>query len=540
MTVTQTRCPFCHSAFYITALQLNAYRGQARCGQCHQIFDAKTNMAISSNFQENEVEMASETTEPVLVAAPATPPESSETPVESIVEQTQPEPAPPRIRAAHHVSYAVPTRPAHAGRIGNIQSANPATVTAAASSQEPIFANDAQVDEQSATAVDTHVAQRFSDESNLPEPISDLPSTDSPIIDPVKQPISKPAPSALSPSALPPAKPLPLPEPAQPKTNAVDEEQLLFSDDAGLFDDDEPAAPDTKKSSPLLGDSFHQHFLDDNFEEIDVLKQQELSDVEKLHAGADDSWINDLLKEEKKPVVNIEPDLKPIVVTPAPATYTPLPDSMLQRPPVDHDEDLLSFLNRTGAVTMPSTVARPNASTSNTTAPRPASHRILKPTTVRYNPFYFIGWGLMSLLMLGLLIGQYIYFNFEHLAMESKTSAYISTLCHITGCQIPYMNENELHIKKVKLVANNRLGKTTFQAQLSNSASLSQPFPALRLSLKRDGKTVASQIIQPRQYLPDNLKTLTRLATKTPYPVEFTIKTRRADIQSFSLEPQYH
>lgn len=538
MTVTQTRCPFCHSAFYITALQLNAYRGQARCGQCHQIFDAKTNMAISSNLQENEVEMASEAAESVAVAAPATPLESSETPIEALVdnvEPTQPEPAQSSIRAAHHVSYAVPTRPAHAGRIGDIKSATPAAVKAASSSKEPIFADNAQFDDQSATELDQHVEQRFSDESNFHEPISGLPSTDSPIINSVKEPISKP-----TPSAVPPSKPLPISEMTQPKTNAVDEEPLLFSDDAGLFDDDEPAAPDTKQSSPLLGDSFHQHFLDDNFEEIDVLKQQELTDVEKLHAGADDSWINDLLKEEKKPVVNIEPDLKPIVVTPAPATYTPLTDSMLQRPPVDHDEDLLSFLNRTGAVTMPSAVARPNAKTSNTTAPRPASHRILKPTTVRYNPFYFIGWGLMSLLMLGLLIGQYIYFNFEHLAMEPKTSAYIARLCNITGCQIPYMNEDELHIKKVKLVANNRLGKTTFQAQLSNSASLSQPFPALRLSLKRDGKIVASQIIQPRQYLPDNLKTLTRLATKTPYPVEFTIKTRRSDIQSFSLEPQYH
>ena len=146
----------------------------------------------------------------------------------------------------------------------------------------------------------------------------------------------------------------------------------------------------------------------------------------------------------------------------------------------------------------------------------------------------------MSLLMIILLIGQYIYFNFEHMAMDPKTSGYISRLCSITGCQIPYMNEDELHVKKVKLIANNRLGETTFSAQLSNSASLSQPFPALRLSFKRDGKTVASQIIQPRQYLPDNLKTLTRLATKTPYPVEFTIKTRRADIQNFSLEPQYH
>ncbi|ONG42244.1 hypothetical protein BKE30_00055 [Alkanindiges hydrocarboniclasticus] len=481
MTVKQTRCPFCHSAFYITALQLNAYRGQARCGQCHQIFDATSNMVMP----HNPVKPIQYGTETANVSTPLTPvilPTTSETP--NLAAAIQPEQA---TSAATAGSYAVPTQPARAGRIGNIESAIPASalVAADAISSDPVFAADARLDD------------RLSDQTSLPA------------------------------STM-----------AQPATTPVQEEQLLFSDDAGLFEEDEPSVPNNKKTSPLLDDSFNQQFLDDTFEEIDVLKQQELSDVEKLHAGADDSWINDLLEDDKKPVVNIEPDLKPIVVTPATPTYTPLPDTVLQRPPADHDEDLLSFLNRTGAVTMPSTASK--ISPSNMAAPRPASHRILKPTTVRYNPFYFIGWSLMSLLMLALLIGQYIYFNFEHMAMDPKTSGYISRLCAITGCQIPYMNEDELHIRKIKLVANNRLGETTFRAQLSNSASLSQPFPALRLSLKRDGKTVASQIIQPRQYLPDNLKTLTRLATKTPYPVEFTIKTRRSDIKNYSLEPQYH
>ena len=478
MTVKQTRCPFCHSAFYITALQLNAYRGQARCGQCHQIFDATANMVLPNN-PVKPVQNGAETAGDVTPSTPVILPTTSETPNVTVPEQ------PEQITRAMN-SYAVPTQPAHAGRIGNIESSTqPAP--------QNIFPEQTALESNSVFA---DIAQ------------------------------------------LPPEAGMPEQFPAEPQVAPVVEEQLLFSDDAGLFEDDELPMPDNKQKSPFLGDSFNQQFLDDTFEDIDVLKQQELNDVEKLHAGADDSWINDLLEEDKKPVVNIESELKPIVVTPAPPPYTPSPEGVLQRPPVDHDEDLLSFLNRTGAVTMPSTT--PKAGVTNTAAPRPASHRILRPTTVKYNPFYFIGWGLMSLMMVFLLIGQYIYFNFEHMAMDPKTSGYISRLCSITGCQIPYMNEDELHIKKVKLIANNRLGETTFRAQLSNSASLSQPFPALRLSFKRDGKTVASQIIQPRQYLPDNLKTLTRLATKTPYPVEFTIKTRRADIQNFSLEPQYH
>lgn len=403
MTVKQTRCPFCQSAFYITALQLSAYRGQARCGQCHQIFDATANIVLPHN----------------------------------------------------------PVKPL-----------------------------------QHATEIATGLADAGTSQTAG----------------------------------------------AETSETANTQEQLLFSDDMGLFEDEQAEVPlaNNRQTTPLLDGSFNQQFLDDTFEDIDVLKQQELTAVEKLHAGADDSWINELLEDDSTPVVNIEPELKPIVVTPASPRYTPLAEPVLQRPSVDHDEDLLSFLNRTGAVSIPSSTAAKTSSSSNTAASRPASHRILKPTTVRYNPFYFIGWGLMSLLMLLLLIGQYIYFNFEHMAMDPKTSSHIARLCSLTGCQIPYMNEDELQLTKLKLIANNRLGETTFRGELTNSASLSQPFPALRLSLKRDGKTVASQIIQPRQYLPDNLKTLTRLATKTPYPIQFTIKTRRAEIKNFSLEPQYH
>ncbi|RYZ35815.1 MAG: hypothetical protein EOP49_33145 [Sphingobacteriales bacterium] len=66
MTVKQTRCPFCHSAFYITALQLNAYRGQARCGQCHQIFDATTNLVLPASDAEPVTDLANS---PAPVAA---------------------------------------------------------------------------------------------------------------------------------------------------------------------------------------------------------------------------------------------------------------------------------------------------------------------------------------------------------------------------------------------------------------------------------------------------------------------------------------
>ncbi|XID75799.1 zinc-ribbon and DUF3426 domain-containing protein [Alkanindiges sp. WGS2144] len=443
MTVKQTRCPFCQSAFYITSLQLNAYRGQARCGQCHQIFDANSNLVVAS------------------------------------AAQTQPD-------TRRELSEREPSEMA------------PAPASPAPAVEEPLL---------------------FSDDVGLPETSI---SGESRTFNTTAAPAS-----------------------TQPP--------MLFSDDNGL-PDDEPATPisanknkDNLVAAPvILDDTFDQQFLNDTFADIDLLSQQELGNVEKLHAAADDSWLDDLLAEDEQPPAAAQQLTAPadIAVPQVPADERvkgmlnhSLPEALTQRNTPAHDEDLLSFLNRTGAVSIP---ASPSVKASAIPASRPASHRILKPTPVKSNPAYFIGWGLMSLLMLALLVAQYIYFNFESMAMNPKTSGYITRLCSVTGCQIPYMNADELQVKNIRLTAHKHLGQTTFKAQLINQARLSQPFPALRLNLKRQDKTVASQIIQPRQYLPENLKSLTRLATKTPYTVEFTIKTRRSDIKDFSLEPLYH
>lgn len=477
MTVKQTRCPFCHSAFYITSLQLNAYRGQARCGQCHQVFDATENMV---------------TPKPAS-AQPAPKITINTTPVASVPANTQPEVVSIPNTGLGADSVAVP----------NAIIENVAAESVNIHHLKPLNANPTVV---------------------IPEPTASQSQS-------VEQPSAQ-----------------------------DDDSKLLFSDTQG-FSETEETPIVASNGMPLIDDSINEDFLSNNFDKVDRLKSTELSKVDSLHGAADESWINDLLNDPApaKPASTQMQQPAPVQVQkqahPAfdPTTteskaarpdaaalpidrgvYSKLPEAINRRE-IDEDEDLLSFLNRTGAVSMP--LSSPHRTDLST--PKPASHRILTPTVKHVRTNYLLGWGLMSLLMAGLLVTQYIYFNFERLAFDPKTSAQITRLCSITGCQIPYMNVDELHIGKLKVIASNSLGQTTFRGQISNTAKMSQPFPALRLTLKQDGKAIASQIVQPRQYLTDDLKTFTRLATKTPYPFSFTIKTKRSAFDDYSIEPQY-
>lgn len=447
MTMKQTCCPFCHSAFYVTTLQLNAYKGQARCGQCHQVFDALANLIAKDAPVTASANTDAESTDTLADATPDT--DTAESSVDT---------APVR----HIVDTAK---------------------------------------EDSHTVI---LAKNF--RSVAPEE---------------KQAVVT----------------------ATLTGNTDVEDEMLFSDDQGIDSDDteiNDKAVQTESqnlsSSILLDDTFDQQFLNDGIESKKDLFEKQDGSVEKLHHAADDSWIEDLLKEEEAAEKaataaaaksNTPPEAHD-------SAYTE-PFSEPKRPAYisEHEEDLLSYLNRTGVTR--SLVSEAPASIAEQ---KPASHRILQPSTQTYSSSYVLGWLFMIALMFGLLVSQFIYFNFEALAINPKTADKVEKMCGILRCNIPYMNAKELKLKNLKVVGT-ASGYTTFSASMVNTAKLSQPFPALKLSLKRNGEIVASQVIQPRQYLPEELKTLTRLATKTPYPIEFTIKKRRSEIKDFSLQPSF-
>jgi predicted Zn finger-like uncharacterized protein len=435
MTMKQTCCPFCHSAFYVTTLQLNAYKGQARCGQCHQVFDALANLIVKNT--------------PALA-----PVETEETTAQDSVTAHTPQ------------------------------------------------ATQAAVKEDAHTVI---LAQNFRKASPVDE------------------------------------APVPVP------VASTDDDAMLFSDDQGI--DEEDDAPtgkqpvSTTSSSILLDGNFDQQFLNDGIESKKDLFEKEDNSVEKLHHAADDSWIEDLLREEDeaekkaaKQQAEQQPQRKKIIDDET-TVHTPYVESFSEpkRPAYisDHEEDLLSYLNRTGV-----TRSQANEPATGIAEQKPASHRILQPSTQTYSSSYVFGWLGMISLMLGLFISQFIYFNFESLAINPKTAGKVEKMCSILRCNIPYMNASELKLRNLKITSTSN-GYTTFRANLVNTAKMSQPFPALKLSLKRNGEVYASQIIQPRQYLPEDLKILTRLATKTPYPIEFTIKKPRSEIRDFSLQPSF-
>lgn len=199
----------------------------------------------------------------------------------------------------------------------------------------------------------------------------------------------------------------------------------------------------------------------------------------------------------------------------------------------EHEETLLGYLKQSGVAS-----AQTPAINRDAFREKPAQHRILQATRQRKNNAGTIGWGILSLLMLVLLAAQYIYFNFEKLTYNAATRPYMTSLCQAIGCSLPYMNADEIQLQHVSLLSN-VANQTTFTATLVNQSSLSQPFPALKLVLLRQGKIIAGEILQPREYLPEQSQTLSRLPSHTPYQIMFTIDRSTSAFEQFALSPEF-
>ena len=61
-----THCPACQTEFFVTEDQLNKHNGQARCGQCLHVFDARAEIVESGALSDNISEAPN--TEKVLLA----------------------------------------------------------------------------------------------------------------------------------------------------------------------------------------------------------------------------------------------------------------------------------------------------------------------------------------------------------------------------------------------------------------------------------------------------------------------------------------
>lgn len=201
--------------------------------------------------------------------------------------------------------------------------------------------------------------------------------------------------------------------------------------------------------------------------------------------------------------------------TPAPAAKAPAKPAKPAREEPEEDS-LFGGLDLFGDELNDEPVAIPS---------RPVRERDIafKP---RYDWQGLIKWTVLSLLAAVVLVGQYAWFNFDHLARTAQWRPAYQQACQVLGCTLP--NRTDINkLRGANLVVRSHpdyRNALIVDAILFNEARYPQPFPDLELRFSAlDGSPVASRRFKPSEYLQGDLSGMDSMPTNTPLHVSLEI-----------------
>ncbi|OEC34242.1 MJ0042 family finger-like domain-containing protein [Pseudomonas cuatrocienegasensis] len=150
----------------------------------------------------------------------------------------------------------------------------------------------------------------------------------------------------------------------------------------------------------------------------------------------------------------------------------------------------------------------------------------------------WLGWGLLNLIAVAALAGQYMHYHFAELARQDQYRPWFEQLCPSLGCTLPSKVDIS-QIKSSNLVVRSHpefSGALVVDAILYNRAPFAQPFPLLEMRFADiNGKLLASRRFKPSEYLAGELAGKAEMPTQTPIHVSLDILDPGARAVNYSL-----
>lgn len=225
------------------------------------------------------------------------------------------------------------------------------------------------------------------------------------------------------------------------------------------------------------------------------------------------------------------------------------PKAESRRPTDDflsEDADVLGFLDEDDLSTTTAPAGPAKAVTSNPfSLDRPLAHVeapvVIKPRREPINWGRLLTWAVLCLITIVMFAAQYIYFNFDELAIAPKSRPIMEKACaRIQNCRLPDIPDpTRLKIKELVVRKHPKAADALqVDAILKNEAPFPQPFPALHLRFTNSkDEVVASRVLRPGEYLAGEAAFLRRMPPETPVRISVSIVDPGKDAVSYSLSP---
>ena len=338
-----------------------------------------------------------------------------------------------------------------------------------------------------------------------------------------------------------------------------DEEELIFADNP-----EEDATEGRYAGSKL---TFSDDELSDSFRNFDEPEESGFSDdgLTPENQNIDESWAEAMLNDDEPAKPSAQPEsAKP--QRPAPAQPEPEQASLqtspaaetrpepLRREDSESDETTLPAKETSSAE--PSTepditdlsladddrVGDPIVSrTRKQAAPDTLYHDLRRdPVSVGNggSRLRTVFWALAVLSLLGVLIAQVTWYQFDRLSAIPTLRPFYEKGCEIAGCELkPLVNVEAIQSRKlvVRTDPENR-DQLIVDAVILNRAGFEQPFPAIALTFSNlNGDVVAQSTFTPAEYLAGEAAELASMPVETPVRIAIRIRDPGRDAVNYNL-----
>ena len=356
-------------------------------------------------------------------------------------------------------------------------------------------------------------------------------------------------------------KPRTQPSPEQPAGtqspagSGVSEEDFVFADNP-----EEDAAEGRYAGTKL---TFSDDELSDSFRSFDERDEADYKDAEtdSSDENVDESWAEAILHDDepaqRKPSAAERPEPEPV---PEPEPEEPAfepqtrqePDrelSLEEEPVFEQTQTPASRGDRTAKEPDPfdDFVEKSGFDFDEPDRPADTFHADPPFRDLRRDPVAVdsggsgirtIVWSVIVLGLIGVLIAQVTWFQFDRLSAIPELRPFYEKGCELAGCELkPLINVEAIQSRKlvVRTDPDNR-SQLVVDAVIINRADFEQPFPAIALTFSNlNGDVVAQSLFTPEEYLAGEGRELEAMPTDTPVRIAINIRDPGRDAVNYNI-----
>jgi predicted Zn finger-like uncharacterized protein len=148
-----------------------------------------------------------------------------------------------------------------------------------------------------------------------------------------------------------------------------------------------------------------------------------------------------------------------------------------------------------------------------------------------------MAWGVGTLLLLALLIGQIGVFEGRRLAQNEHLRPWLEIVCESLRCSLPAFKD----IHQIRIIdralqpAPEDIDGLEFSLVLANEARFPQAFPVIKLVLTEvNGKPIGARVFQPEEYLDANQAVL--MPVGKPFEIHLLLAKPSREVGGFAFE----